>query len=94
MAFRFKRGIDVSYDRQGYIYFTSRAYELLPAAKRARIDQLIDACTEDPVGRDALRAFVTTDRTATSICMEHHFASTTSLYRLVKKYYESFPQTL
>ena len=29
--FRYKRGVKVDYDRQGYIYFVSRMYKELPA---------------------------------------------------------------
>ena len=36
--FRFKKSVPVSYDRQGYIYFTSRLYEELPP--RAQNDTL------------------------------------------------------
>ena len=42
---------------------------------------------------DALFEFVTTDATATALSMKYYIGVKT-LYRCVKKYYESFPQTL
>ena len=43
---------------------------------------------------EALFEFVTTQDTATAICQRHFIASRTSLYRVVKKFYESWPDTL
>lgn len=89
--FRYKKALGVSYERQGYIYFLSRRYAELPAWKQERIRQLCDEAGGDYSA--ALMEFVTTDRGATEICMEHYLSEAT-LHRLVKKYYEGFPKKL
>ncbi len=89
--FRYKPGIDVGYDRQGYIYFLSRKYRELEPERRRTIDEL---CRR--YGGEywkALREFLTTDRTATEICGKHYLSRAT-LYRCVKRYYEGFPEEL
>ena len=89
--FRLKSGVNVEYNRQGYIYFTSRIYrDLHPEAQK----KILDLCAE--CGGEyyqALFEFVTTDATATAICMKHYIGKST-LYRAVRKYYESFPKSL
>lgn len=90
--FRYKRSINLSYERQGYIYFASLLYYELPAPARKKI---LDLCTAIG-GREyskPLLEFVTTNASATRICLKHHL-SEASLYRYVKRYYESFPKTL
>ncbi len=82
--FRFKRSVKVGYDRQGYIYFWSRAYKGLPAAERKRIRSLCDRAGGEHSG--ALMEFVTTDRGATAVCQKY-FISQSTLERMVKKYY-------
>ena len=42
--FRFKKSVPVSYDRQGYIYFTSRLYEELPPRAQQVIVNLCLEC--------------------------------------------------
>ena len=89
--FRYKRGVKADYDRQGYIYFTSRRYRYLSRTAQQRI---LNLCLEH--GGEHYRAlfeFVTTDATATAICMKHHLDKAT-LYRKVRKYYEGFPDSL
>lgn len=89
--FRFKSGVKTNYNRQGYIYFTSRIYrDLRPEAQK----KILDLCTE--CGGEyyqALFEFVTTDATATAICLKYYLSKAT-LYRGVKKYYESFPKCI
>ena len=85
--FRFKRSVPVSYDRQGYIYFASRLFRELPERQRREI---LDLCRES--GGEyagALLEFVTTDATATEICMRHHVSRST-LERAVRRYYVNF----
>lgn len=89
--FRYKKALGVSYERQGYIYFLSRRYAELPAWQQERIRQLCDEAGGEYSA--ALMEFVTTDRGATEICMEHYLSEAT-LHRLVKKYYEGFPKKL
>lgn len=89
--YRYKRGIRCSYDRQGYIYFTSRQYRFLPAEKKEKIRQL---CREaGGENSRALLAFVTSGKSATEVCMAH-FISKATLYRAVQRYYEGFPKWL
>lgn len=87
--FRFKPGIRVGYERQGYIYFVSRTYRELDWERRKAIDELCHRCGGEHWR--ALREFVTTDSTATAVC-EKYYLSKATLYRVVKLYYESFPR--
>ncbi len=86
--FRYKYGLKVAYYRQGYIYFVSRNYKNLPKAKRERIET---HCRR--VGGEywkALFDFVTKDIGSVAICARHYISSST-LERMVKRYYEEFP---
>ena len=89
--FRYKRGIPLEYDVQGYIYFLSRRYRRLPQAKRKKIDELCSKAGEQY--EPALKAYVTTARSAEEIC-EKFFLSESTLERLVKRYYVLFAQEL
>ena len=62
--FRFKSGVKVDYNRQGYIYFTSRLYKDLPEEDQRVI---LNLCLEHGgESYQALLEFVTTDATATA----------------------------
>lgn len=89
MPFRYKRGIRASYARQIYIYSVSLNYENLSAAQQKKIKKLCEAAGGEH--SEALFEFVTTDATATAVCMKHYIASRTTLYNAVKVYYENFP---
>lgn len=89
--FRLKRSISLGYNRQGYIYFLSRCYYDLCPTRRSQILELITAAGGEYA--DALFEFVTTDATATAICLKNYISRAT-LYRAVKRYYESFPLEL
>ena len=89
--FRFKKSVQVSYERQGYIYFLSRLYDQLPPERQEQImQQCIVAGGEHA---KALFAFVTTDLNATAICARY-FLSRSTLDRVVRKYYEDFSEEL
>ncbi len=89
--FKYKPGINVSYDRQGYIYFYSMGYNYANRDKRAVIDGL---CQEYGGEHwEALREFMTTEHTATVVCRRCYLSRAT-LYRAVKRYYEGFPDDL
>ena len=62
--FRFKSGVDVGYNRQGYIYFTSRLYKELAEEDQQKI---LNLCLEygGPYYQ-ALFECVTTDASASS----------------------------
>ncbi len=82
--FRYKRAVPVSYDRQGYIYFLSRAYKGLPEAEQQRIRK---ACREAGGEHEkALFAFVTSDMGQTAVCSRYYISQST-LERIVRKYY-------
>lgn len=89
--FRFKKAVPVSYDRQGLIYFQSKAYKTLSAAQQKKILNLCAECGGEY--HQALFEFVTTDTGATAVCVQHHLSRST-LERVVRKYYERFPKRL
>lgn len=89
--FRFKKSVPVEYDRQGYIYFTSKLYRELPAAEQQRI---LNLCVE--AGGEyyqALFEFVTGNVGATAVCCKH-FLSQSTLERAVRRYYVLFAREL
>lgn len=91
MRFRFKRGIPVEYEVQGYIYFTSRRFDRLSRAAQEKIRRL---CREAGGEHEqALFAFVTTDAGALEVC-SRYFLSESTLERAVKRYYQMYAQTL
>lgn len=89
--FRYKKGIGVSYNRQGYIYFASRMYRELPVGKRKKLEALCDQCGGE--NSRALLDFVTTDAGADVVC-DRHYLSRSTLHRMVRRYYREFPETL
>lgn len=89
--FRFKKSVDADYNRQGYIYFTSRNYQNLPEKRQRKIADLCLRAGEEY--HAALFEFVTTDAGATAVCMRHHLSQST-LERAVRRYYEQFPRWL
>lgn len=89
--FRYKKSINVPYDRQGYIYFLSRSYRELPERRKEIIRDLCEECGGEY--SEALLEFVTTSAGAVAVCMRHHLSEST-LERVVKKYYETFPRRL
>lgn len=89
--FRYKSGIPVSYNRQGYIYFQSLLYKELTDQDQIRIRQLCRECAGQYWR--ALLEFVTTDADATYIESRHHVSRST-LYRCVREYYVRFPRKL
>ena len=89
--FRYKRGVKVDYNRQGYIYFVSRQYKELTKEDQHKILNL--CLLHGGEHYQALFEFVTTDTTATALTMKY-FISRATLYRAVQKYYEGFPEKL
>ncbi len=86
--FRFKRGVKVTYDRQGYIYFVSRLYKSLDEDRQRAILNLCMECGGEHYR--ALFEFVTSDTTATALELKYYISKAT-LYRVVQRYYEGFP---
>ena len=83
-VFRYKREIGVNYADQGFIYFLSRRYQLLPSEKKGLIRQV---CRE-AAGSDhkAVCEYVTTDSDSTHVCTRHALSEST-LERMVRRYY-------
>ena len=83
-VFRYKREANVSYEDQGYIYFLSQRYKLLPVEKKNIIRQ---AC-RDAAGnaQKAVLEYVTTDCDSAFICARHALSEST-LERMVRHYY-------
>ena len=89
--FRYKQGVPLSYNRQGYVYFQSLLYKELPSKDRQKIDKL---CQEAAGSYwRAVLEFVTTSANATYIEREYNISRAT-LYRYVQKYYMIFPRKL
>ena len=78
-------------ERQMYIYSVSRLYKELSERNRKTIRELCNECGAEYSA--ALFEFVTTDTTATALEFKYHLSKPT-LYRIVKKYYESFPEEI
>lgn len=89
--FRYKRGIPLEYDVQGYIYFLSRRYKRLPLSRRCQIDELCRKAGGEYEA--ALKEFITTDKGAESVCGKY-FISQSTLERIVKRYYIAFSETM
>ena len=90
--FRYKKSIRMPYQRQGYIFFVSKLYKELPPAAQRKILDLCHECGGE--NWQALFEFVTTGAGATALCMKHYIASETTLYRMVREYYQKFPKFL
>lgn len=91
MTFRYKPGLGVPYEQQGWIYFTSRLYGSMPERVRREIESLCHICGGEHWA--ALMDFVTGDDSATAICRRHYISRST-LYRAVRRYYQRFPMDL
>ena len=70
--FRYKKSIPVSYEWQGYIYFTSLLYWELPKRTQEKILNLCIAAGKE--NYQALFEFVTTDAGAQAVCLRHHLS--------------------
>lgn len=84
--FKKRKGIKVSYNRQGLICFTCLDYKNQPIQTKSKILNL-----RSEVGKEhyiALFEMLTTDTNVEQICNKHHIGSSTTLYRLRKDFYE------
>lgn len=89
--FRFKESVNVSYERQGYIYFTSLRYDELDEGKQKKIRKLCREC--GGAHSKALFKAVTTETSDGLIC-DTYYISKSTLYRMKREYYERFPLKL
>ncbi len=90
-VFRVSKKCSKSYNEQGYIYFLSKQYNNLPLIQQMDIDE---HCKN--VGKayaEALKEYVTTDISATAVCIKHYVSEST-LRRIVRRYYDEFPKKL
>ena len=84
--------IRIPYERQGLIWFTAQTFDDQPAAVQERI---LDAC--EAVGGElagALLAYVTTNRPIAAIMREYHFSSETTIYRMLRPWFEQMDRAL
>lgn len=88
IVFKKRRGIKISYNRQGLICFVCLDYKNQSVYVQDKIEKL---CRQ--VGKehfDALFEMLTTDASVDNICMKYHIGSSTTLYRLRKDFYEKW----
>lgn len=91
MGFRYRKGMKVSYDRQGYLYFYSKLYRQMGKEERGRIDRVVRKAGGQYW--KALLDFVTTNKSATEIEMGYYISRAT-LYRAQQRYYEMLDREL
>ena len=82
--FRKLKGVDLSYERQGFVRFTCLTYNDQPQEMKDKILNLCIECAKDKY--QALFELMTTQKSAINIA-HRHFVSDTILYRLRKKFY-------
>ncbi len=88
MKFKKIRGIPLSYERQGLIFFILANYRSQPPAQRERIDQLIkEVCKGDKAYEKALRGWLIEGKAFETVSREC-FVNAPTLGRLRKKLYE------
>lgn len=86
--FRIKRGIKLSYTKQGLIYFTCMDYKNQPQQVK---DKILNLCIE--IAKESYKALFETMtneyKTVPGIALEHYVSERT-LHRWRKKFYESW----
>lgn len=88
MKFRYVPSRGLSYEEQGRIWFTCKAYAVLPQKQQQKI---LDACVQ--AGKEnagALFEYMTTKRSVTDIMLRHHIASKTTIDRMVREFYRVY----
>lgn len=88
IKFRYHKGMGLSYDRQGFIYFTLRHFDELPQADRDRIAET--ARTVCNGFEDLVLDYCTSDLDYKAACHKHHTAESV-LYRYLARFYRAFP---
>lgn len=89
--FKFRKKLNVSYQKQGYIYFTSQNYKKLNEDTKDTIDELCHIAGGEY--EKALKRFVTTDVTATAVSIDCYVSKAT-LYRCVDRYIKLFAERI
>lgn len=87
--FRYKRGVKISYNKQGYVHFVSKRYAVLQGNKQKTI---LEMCIQH--GGEHWRAlfeYITTDVSAEEVTQRHGITKPI-LYAMMRKYYKNFPE--
>ena len=87
--YRYKKSVGGSYQRQGYIYFTSLQYRNLPEWRREKLRELCKRAGGEHW--EALLEYMTTETTPESVC-QRFYLSRSTLHRIVRTYYKEFPR--
>ena len=85
--FRRLKGVNLSYERQGFVRFACLTYEDQSDEIKRKILNLCIRCGAD--NWQALFEIMTTQKSAVSIAAKH-FTSETALYRNRKKFYHAW----
>lgn len=87
MKFKNRRGFNVPYNQQGFIYFTCINYKYQPVEIRHKILNLCTKCGGQYY--QAVFEAVTTEQNLLPIAMKHHMDET-NLWRMVRKFFENW----
>ena len=87
-GFRYHRGMGLSYERQGYVYFVCRSFSRLGKRQQARILKHAESVCGDHAA--AVIALVTSGDSYKRVAGEH-YVSVNTLYRAVTRFYKKFP---
>lgn len=92
MASRFKYlpSVGIPYAEQGRIFFSCQTYGHQPESTRERIELVcLAAAGGERCYADALKTYMTTDRSYNAVCMDFCI-STATLDRLRRRFYQLF----
>lgn len=90
MKFKKIRGLKLTYEQQGLIFFALANYKHQPTAQKKRIDELIcEVCKGDPAYIGAMRAWLLEGRPFEAVSREW-FVNAPTLGKLRKKLYEKW----
>lgn len=87
--FRFKRSVKATYNQQGFIYFYSKRFAELTPVEQKMIKTVCHKAGGEHY--NAVLEAVTTERSATAVCMRHNLSEST-LERAVRRYYALFSE--
>lgn len=87
MGFRYRRGLGIDYETQGYIYFASRCYQRAGPRTKRKIENLCRAAAGE--NWRALLDYVALGKSATWVSVNHHMDEST-IRRATRKYYALF----
>ena len=90
-VFRYKKGIPVSYDHQGHIYFTTRRFKKLQPEEQKMIQRICREAAGDYAR--AVLEYLSTNTSASAVCDKYHISCST-LERMVKRYYVAFDRMI